>query len=305
MRSARSRVGFVFPVGLAAVLSSLPPSVEAQRAGAYEVSYLELAGAGGLSSFHPRRLLGGEPEAELMEGGEPGNPDLRPGPVRYTPIVAEVLPSELAGLARGWLDGSKPRLDGRFMVLGADGSPQMQRGFTQALITELGFPALDARQPGQIYLRLTLVPPETRSEPGAASPSGGYRGNKTAVSVGFSLQLDGLDPRWVSRIEPFTIAASGRNQEQAGPIHAATRLTVTIAPAGAAQLTSWLESFVVMGNHQQGAERSLVLRILNPDMTSALTLGGHGVGILALRRVPSDQSSQFQVDLYVERWEVL
>jgi hypothetical protein len=301
MRSARSRVGLVLPLGLTALLSSLPSSLGAQRPGGYEVTYLELAGAGGLTSISARRLLGGEPEADLIQGGDPGNLDLRPGPVRYTPIVAEVLPGEVGGLVRGWLDGSKPRLDGRFTVAGADGSHRTQRGFTQALIGELGFPALDARQREPIYLRLTLIPSDTRPE----QSNGAYRGNKTEGSVGFSLLLDGLDPRWVSRIEPFAITVGGQNTQQAGPTHNATRLTVTIAPAGAAQLTPWLESFVVMGNHQQNEERSLVLKLLKPDMTPGLTLGGHGVGILALRRVPQDSGSLFQVDLYVERWEVL
>jgi hypothetical protein len=49
----------------------------------------------------------------------------------------------------------------------------------------------------------------------------------------------------------------------------------------------------------------MTLRLLRSDVTSAFTMVGQGVGILALRRAPpSDVGPVFQADLYVERWEL-
>lgn len=287
MRSRSSRA--IHAVGLVAALWSVPSEAQVNRA---EPTYLEVAGTGGLISISPRSLLGGEPVADLVVADdEAGNLDLRPGTVKYTEIVAEVMPGEITPLLRGWLDGSRPRVDGRFVVIDATGRAAMQRGFSQALITEVAVPALDARRPEPIYLKLKLAPAQTSLEsPGNGGPGGSRRNQPPA---GFSLQLDGLDPRWVSRIEAFTIG-----------IKAGTRLTVNITPAGAAQLTSWHDSFVLRPNGAPIQERFLSLRLLGSDGAPAITLVGQGVGILALRRAMSDAGPVFQTDLYVERWEL-
>lgn len=292
METACSRSRAVMPLLLVAFFSSLPTVAGAQvTSRGAEPTHLEVAGAGGLISVTPRSLFGGEPVAELVVDSESGVLDLQPGPVKYTEIVAEVVPAEVTALLRGWLDGTRPRVDGHFVVADATGRPQMQRGFTDALITELAVPALDARRLEPIYFKLRMTPAQTHLE----SPKGGVSGpSKTQPAAAFSLQLDGLDQRWVSRIEPFSIG-----------IKAGSRVTVTLAPAGAAQLTPWHDGFVLRPSGGPLQERSMTLRLLRSDGTAAFTLVGQGVGILALRRAPpSDMGPVFQADLYVERWEL-
>lgn len=237
-----------------------------------------------------------------------GDGDLEPGPVRYTEILAEVPAGDLQALIRGWLDGSQPHLDGRIILLGADLRPQAQREFSQALIAEVAFPALDASRPGPIYPRLKLLPLQTQLGPPTPFNKGAVRGQEP---VHFSVQLDGLDPRSVVGVEPFSIGLRSGPKERGTPQLAGSRLTLTISANGAAELDQWHRSFLLQGNHTPKEERSLVLRILNANMSSALALQGQGVGILSLRRGPAASASGriagplYQADLYVERWQLV
>jgi hypothetical protein len=56
------------------------------------------------------------------------------------------------------------------------------------------------------------------------------------------------------------------------------------------------------------AEKSLVLTLLAPDLTTRLLeLNGSGVGLVTLRRLPAtsaDAAPKYQAQLYVEQWSV-
>lgn len=302
----RSR--FTSALGVAAVLWSLP--TQAQVTSRYPAAaYLEVSGTGGLVSIGPRSLVGGEPVADLLvRPKQDGGFDAQPGPVRYSEVVAEVLPAEITTLLRGWLDGSRPRVDGRFVLIDSRGHPLMQRGFSQALITEVTVPALDARRSEPLYLRLRLAPSRTMLQ-----PPGGVSATPAATPypVAVRLQLDGLDPGSVQGVEEFTIAMTEGKREGVDRFEhtpAATtpsRVSVTVTPAGAAQLTPWHDGFVLAGDNGQSQERSLTFTILSREGRPVLTLLGQGVGILALRRVTKSlEQEAFQADLYVERWAI-
>jgi hypothetical protein len=265
-----------------------------------DAAYLEVAGAGGLTVVRARSLLGGEPVAELMQGGDLGPGDMRPGPVRYAEILAEAVPGDAAGLLRGWMDGTRLTVDGRYVILGADGRPLMERGFEQTRIIEVSLPALEARSADAIAVQLRMAP--ERTFPMSGKGGGPAAGTMLRDAIAFSLQLDGLDAREVMAIAPFGLVrrpAPGSG----GPV--GSRLTVTLTPAGATQLTSWHEDFVVRGRNEPGMERSLALRLIGRDGLPVLTLGGTGVGILAVRRMPAGgYGPTFQADLYVEQWQV-
>jgi hypothetical protein len=57
------------------------------------------------------------------------------------------------------------------------------------------------------------------------------------------------------------------------------------------------------------AEKSLVLTLLAPDLTTRLLeLNGSGVGLVTLRRLPAatstDAAPKYQAQLYVEQWSL-
>jgi hypothetical protein len=316
MRSGYSGVGLFLPVAVAAAFSSLPSAVGAQGAArpGLETAYFEAAVKGVVAGTYPRLLVGGEPTADVQDG-QMGEGDVEPGPVRYTEILAEVPAGDLPALIRGWLDGSQLHLDGRVVLLGPDLRPQLQRDFSQALITEVAFPALDAGRTGPIFPRLKLLP--LQSELASPMPATKASGHRAPESVQFSVQLDGLDQRWVRGVEPFSIGLRSGQKGQGTPRLAASRLTLTVSANGAAELDQWHRSFVLQGNHAPNAERSLALRILTANGSPALVLNGQGVGILSLRRGVASSTREpgssprehmagalYQADLYVERWQL-
>ena len=87
-------------------------------------------------------------------------------------------------------------------------------------------------------------------------------------------------------------------------------MLLTISSDAQSPLRNWLawyEDFVIRGNNGPERERTFTLELLNATGTILSTLRGSGVGIVAMRALPVTGGTirQVQVELYVERLEII
>lgn len=268
-------------------------------------TYIEFNAPGGVLHGQLATAEGGDPVADPVEQLGATGVDLRPGPVRYTDIVASARVTQLGAFLSQWVAGQVGALDGR-MIGYSFGKPEYQKVFTQARLTELGIPGLDGAAKDVGYLRLHLVPAGMRVE--AVPP-----GTPTAKALGakvkrwqvnqFRVDIPGLPTSRVRAVAPFTLTMKpGRNYL------GGTRLSITFASVDVMPWAEWADEFLVQGT---GApERTVELKLLEPDMKDVLlTLKGSGVGILSLAPVTQEPNSEkmplHRAELYVERWQLV
>jgi hypothetical protein len=274
------------------------------------VKYLELD-AGGKILERVLMAEGGDPVADLVEGFGSSGVQMQPGTVHYADIVARVAPGAFSPIIGQWLQGIATPVTGRMIGVDYAQKPQYQRSFSNAQITEIAFPALDAASNDSGYLELRLSPPSTHLE---VPPSGTQsvlptgKGKSSAWLVrDFSLSSQGLDTKHVERIEPFHVVMKKTTGSHGGSYIAGTRLTVTLGSSSAASWVAWQEDFLV--KTKGSPERTLTLEFLDGSGNKLLKLEGNGVGLLSLRPVGQDASSQsltrYKAELYVERWKIL
>jgi hypothetical protein len=155
---------------------------------------------------------------------------------------------------------------------------------------------------------------QTRARPGSgkvALEADAVR-KKIWLASSFRLQIDGLDCTKVTSVAPITVKlavaenAVGelRDVEKLPAGLEVSDLVVTLAEVASESWASWLQSFMVEGRNDQGAEKSGTLQYLSPDGTTVLfTLGLHGLGIykLAPVRQQSEASRRVVASLYCEQ----
>ena len=267
-------------------------------------TFLELNAPGGVVQGRLKSAAGGDAVAEPIEQLGANGVDLRPGPVRYTDIVATAPVTQFTALLNQWASGQLGTLDGR--LVGYDGpKPEYQKVFTQARLTELAIPGLNGAGKDVGYLQLRLAPTSTRLEaprPDTPSPSYG-KGNASWHVNYFSVDIPGLPTRRVADVAPFSLALKpGRNYL------GGTRLSMTFASVDLLPWAEWADEFLAKGT---GApEKTIEIKLLYPNYKDPLLiLKGSGVGILSLIPVPQEPDGtkvpRHRAELYVERWQLV
>jgi hypothetical protein len=281
--------------------------------------YLELGLASGTAGTYAHRVEGGDPIADVNEKPDGGGLIYRQVTnVKRTDIVAEVRPNDFTDLIRDFLQEKSPLVDGRLVGIDYTLKPASQLGFSRALLTGVDFPALDASSLDAGYLTIHLTPESAQDQlPGTAPTSTSTSLKATQLVIrNFSLTVSGLDTKRVTRIEPLSISMNYA-PDQLGTVRQTTTqpgklgwgfLTVTFGAADAPSWMAWRDDFLIKGNNTDAAEKSLVLTLLAPDLTTRLfELNGSGVGLVTLRRLPAtsaDAAPKYQAQLYVQQWSV-
>jgi len=208
-----------------------------------------------------------------------------------------------------------PSLDGA--VLGCDltYTVHSERGFVAALISETGFPALDAASKTTGYLGLRLTPRAVLPtvDPGTKLSFGIGVKPKLWLSSAFKLEIDGINASKVSRIAPFVvrrpievISSGGTTTLQAGMVDFPP-LRITLSMAGAMDWFDWYEDFVLNGNNGPAAERTGTIRLLAPNLQNEIArvdLAGLGIYRLTTDKdedAPPDQIARVTAHLYCEQ----
>ena len=192
--------------------------------------------------------------------------------------------------------------------------------FNQALISEIGFPALDAASKDAAKMTLKLIPEFTnRMMPsaGGASLAGKFpilaKVQKQWLPANFRLKIDGLEVPCsrVNKIEAITV-----KQKVASTSLGTTRisqkeparleypnLVFMLPEVYAGDVYKWHEDFVIKGN--SGAEKGGTLEYLTPDLGTVLfTLTFKNLGIFKCApeklESSSDNIRRVKAEMYCE-----
>ncbi len=178
--------------------------------------------------------------------------------------------------------------------------------FFNALITECGFPALDAASKDAAKMSLKFAVETTRQVNATGAAIKGDLGTgqqKKWTPANFALAIDGIPTacKWVNKIEALTIKQKvvdnplGEFRDfQKEPAHIEfPNLVVTVAESHADEFYKWHEDFVIKGNCDQGHEKTGSLVYLASDTkTQLFTLNFAGLGIFSAKPEKSESASE-------------
>jgi hypothetical protein len=180
------------------------------------------------------------------------------------------------GMKKAFYDWIKDSIGGRHtrkggtIVTATDTHTATARlSFTGALISEIGFPALDAASKDAAKMTVRLSPQATHAVPlppsaaARALPAGPASPKPWLVS-NFRIKIDGLDCSSVTRIGEITIA-----QKEPATVEI-PNLVITLPESHAGSWKRWHEAFVIKGNNGDEAEKTGTLEYLAPDMKEVL-----------------------------------
>jgi len=220
-----------------------------------------------------------------------------------------------------WIDASLKhqcsRIDGALITADFNMKEVARMNFFQALITEVGFPALDAASKDAAKMTVKFAPEMTRSVPKTGSAIKGDIGKgqqKKWLPANFKLQIDGLDDacKHVNKVEALTFKQKvvehpvGELRDyQKEPAHIEIpNLVFTCAEAYADKLYQWHEDFVIKGNNDNSKEKTGSLQYLGSDLKPLFTIEFTGLGIFKLTpekvEAASENIRRVKAELYVE-----
>jgi hypothetical protein len=267
-------------------------------------------------------LEGGSVRAEVIEqmAGPTGSVNKTLGPAIYEPIRfrADVggMSQRFWELVGGALQQESQRIDGAFVTTDFSGNAVRELAFTNALISEIRFPALDAAAKELAYVEIVLAPQVTRTaeSKGAKVAVGLHKGQKKGMLANFRFEIPGMKDasKHVNRIESFTIERSASAEQVGAPRDflrepgrlVLPNLALTLPLAAAKPFQEWHRTFVIEGKHSDAAEKSATLELLTPNLDSSLlTLQFGQLGILALAQLPAqsgDAVARVRAEFYFE-----
>lgn len=264
----------------------------------------------GVAAGLPASAEGGDAVAEVVV--EPAGPDgiqrKQLGAVHYTDIVLTCG----IGMEKAfwnWLSdtvaGKSSPLDGALRILDFDGKERERATFTNALLTEISLPALDAASKDAFLLTVRITAEHVRRERGSGASEAGTVKGKQAVGSNFSVSLEGLDLTRAARVGPLTL----RRQVAEGRLEIPD-LELTLAETGSESVVDWYRKFVIDGNGSKADEKSGSIALLDAARKdSLLQLDLTGVGIFALERIAAvggtDAISRLRARMYCEEMRLV
>ena len=187
--------------------------------------------------------------------------------------------------------------------------------FTNALITEIGMPALDAASKDAAKMTIKFAPEFTRR---VTKVGGTLKGSFSSVQQkwnvsNFKLHIDGVNTTYVSKIDALVIKANlvehavGDSRDFETDIASidVPNIKLTLAESHADDFFKWHDDFVIKGNNGSEDEKTGSLSYLAQDLkTELFRLDFHGLGIFALDPDPytthADNLRHVTAQLYCE-----
>jgi phage tail-like protein len=231
------------------------------------------------------------------------------------------------GMSRGLYEWIKASFDHNYQrkngaIIAADFNFKELSRMTwyHGLISEIGFPALDAASKDAAKMNIKLTPETTRtttSQGGGASIVGKYSlgqgQQKKWLPSNFRLKIDGTDTTRVNKIEALVVKQKNvenpvgelRDYEKEPAHLEIPNLVITLAESHSQEFYMWHEDFVIRGNNGQSAERQGTLEYLTPDLNTVLfTLTFYNLGVFKLTpekvEAGSENIRRVKVEMYCE-----
>jgi len=269
---------------------------------------------------------------EVQEGGVNTFTKKRPGPVKYGTFTLQI-PLSLEKPIYDWIGESLKmnyqRKDGSVTTADFNLHVMAKREFSQALITEVGFPDFDAGAKEAGYLTVRITPETIRIGKGSGTLTGfnNKGGQKKWIPSNFRLILPGVDATKVRKIDSFTVKQQITEENPGNdrlPIKVPGKLEfpnlrIHIPEAFAQSWAAWHEDFVLKGNNGDEQEKTGILELLAPNRQDVLArIRLFNVGIFyygpnrakpccdccAAKDAPAaDDAKTVTAELYCERME--
>lgn len=251
---------------------------------------LELDGAptGILSSAAGGECTG----AVVEEEGKPGDPLRKKhiGGVKWEDFSISCGTGQRKALydwVKSSFDGKTDRKSGSIIYLDRENNEVLRGAFSNALITEIGLPALDAASKDAAKMTLKLSPEVVRTTAGSGQFKIDARKQKQWLPANFRLKIDGLEAACarVNKIEALTIKQKVA-VDDTGTLRidrTLPELVLSVPEADSKQLYDWHDDFVIKGNNGDDREKAGTLEYLDNDLVTPLfTVSFRGLGIFKL-----------------------
>jgi len=228
------------------------------------------------------------------------------GPLRYDDLILSCgagLNAALYEWMKTFFTRQTIRKSGAVVYLDRAGREVCRLSFTNALITEVGFPLFDGAWGEPAVMTLRLTPESTRRHRDNAGRgfSLDARTPPAWLASNFQLNIDGLADTTTRavRVEPISARAPKPTTLEV------TDLVLTYPAAFGQPLETWFEDFVGKSNNADAQEKSAILQLLSTDQTAVLfTLTFEHLGIYRLEPVLLDTGNRvmplIQARLYCE-----
>lgn len=267
-----------------------------------------------------RSIEGGSPVATIATGaiGPDAIAEKHVSGIAYDDIVAQVgigMGKAMADwIANSFKGAAPPRKNGRIVITDFGYKSQSEQLFTDALISAVTIPALDAGSKDAAYFTVQIAPGNVTYKKGGGQEARGSIGGKQKawLASNFRFELPGLPGNRVSAIDSFTISRKVM-QSAVGSARETTRipgkiefpnLVLSISMADYAPWADWRDSFLMQGNNNDAAEKSGAIVFLAPDLKEELgrvALDHCGLVRLAPSTSGAGAVARFTVELYCER----
>ena len=213
------------------------------------------------------------------------------------------------------LQGQHVSLNGLITTCDYDGKIVGSLAFFHALITEVGFPALDATSKDAAKMSIVLSPDQTilNRKPSGKLSVKSDRSQKRWLSSSFRLSIDGFDSKKVAKVEALTIKLpriSGcfKCEDLSNPTRIDFPHVVVTMREPAESVYDWFEDFVIQGNAGDGDERGGTLEYLSADLKTLFSLKFSHLGIFEVLPVVAaagDSTPRLLAAMYCESMEFL
>ena len=283
-RTFLKTAGFTAAALAAAPIGAAMPEVASAAGRAFSAGKFGLELDGAFQGFLVS-TVGGEAFAEVIEVGALKHPGLP----QYEDITVEFdfsMASSTFDWMKACMDGSRLHKSGAIIVADFNFKELTRLNFFEALITEIGWPALDAasKEPGRLSLEFS--PDVTRRKPGSgAAIAASVNVQKKWLPANFRLKIDGLEAACtkVNKIEALVVKqkflVNSDGGRQPGRLEY-PNLVVTLAESAAGPFFDWAESFIIQGANGQKDEKSGSIDFLTLDLKTVLaTLTFSNLGI--------------------------
>ena len=231
-----------------------------------------------------------------------------------------------SGMSKGLYDWIKNSFDHNYtrkngsVVAANFNTEELSRlDFFNALIAEIGFPALDAAAKDPCKISLKLKPEYTRYKAGAGGKiSGGsytvdQAKQKQWLTSNFRLRIDGTDCTRVNKIEALTVKQKNvanpvgemRDYEQEPANLEIPNLVVTMPESHSKEFFDWHTRFVINGENGDSMEKGGTLEYLSSDLkTTLFTINFEHLGIFKISpdsvESGSDNIRRVKIEMYCE-----
>lgn len=277
--------------------------------------FLDGGHVGRLDSFE-----GGMPSGEVVTVNMGGEvlPRKHLSATKYEDIVVQ-LPFPPPEAVRAWVSsmmtGAGQSKSGAIVFTNRANKHVRTLEFFDALLSEVTFPALDAKSKDQASLTLRIKTERTRLKfTGTPPAASGPKTKKVAVVSNFRFEITGLEAKRVSKVDALTVkqaitttsVGDLRDFELTPARLELPNLRLMLAEIDFEPWYQWLDDFVVKGNNSPANEKTGSLVYLDTNLSKELArINFSGLGIFRLTpdRVgapASDSLRRMTAELYCE-----